>query len=111
MADPAPGTVSFLEIGSGDAAATQAFFGAVFGWPCHDNAWFQTPSIKAGTHGSDPAPQIYVYFHVTDLDAAAARVRAAGGEAREIKDEPGFGRFVNCKDPGGIRFGLHRAGS
>jgi predicted enzyme related to lactoylglutathione lyase len=108
MADPTPGQVSFLEIGSGDGAATRAFFAAVFGWTCHDNAWLQTPDIKAGTHGDDPTPQIYVYFYVADLEAAAARVRAAGGEAGEPIDEPGFGRFVHCRDPGGLRFGLHR---
>jgi len=46
---------------------------------------------------------------VSHLEAAAARVRAAGGEADEPTDEPGFGRFVNCRDPGGIRFGLDQA--
>ena len=109
MIDSALGTVSFLEIGSTDMAATRKFFGAVFDWRCHDDLWFQTPTIKAGLHGNDPAPQMYVYFHVADLDAAAARVKAAGGEASEIKDEGEFGRFVNCKDPGGIQFGLHQA--
>ena len=99
MSEPKPGQVSFLEIGSADVAATRSFFGAVFGWPCHDDAWFQTPAIKVGTHGEDPASQIYVYFNVPDIEAAAARVRAAGGEADEFTDEPGFGRFVNCRDP------------
>ena len=109
MADPTQGQVSFLEIGSGDVAATRTFFGMVFGWPCHDEAWFQTPAIKVGTHGNSSTPQIYVYFNVSDLEAATARVRAAGGEAEEPTNEPGFGRFVNCRDPGGIRFGLHQA--
>ncbi len=109
MVDPTQGQVTFLEIGSGDVAATRIFFGAVFGWTCHDDAWFQTPTIKAGTHGNSSSPQIYVYFHVSDLAAAAERVRAAGGEADALADEPGFGRFVNCRDPGGIRFGLHQA--
>lgn len=108
MADSAPGQVSYLEIGSADVAATRAFFGAVFAWPCHDEAWFQTPTLKAGLHGNDPSPQIYVYFKVSDLEAAAARVRAAGGETDSIADEAGFGRFVNCHAPGGIRFGLHQ---
>ena len=108
MDDPTPGQVSFIEIGSGgDAGPTRAFFSAVFGWPCHDQAWFQTPTIKAGSHGEDPSPQIYVYFNVSDLEAAAARIRAAGGEAEPPVDEPGFGRFVHCRAPGGIRFGLH----
>jgi predicted enzyme related to lactoylglutathione lyase len=108
MAGPASPTVSFIEIGSSDAGAIQAFFGSVFGWPCHDGAWLQTPTIKAGAHGGDPAPQIYVYFNVADLEAAAQRVRASGGEADPVTDEPGFGRFVNCRAPGGIIFGLHQ---
>jgi predicted enzyme related to lactoylglutathione lyase len=108
MADSRPGQVSFLEFGSGDVGATQAFFGAVFDWPCHEEDWFQTPQIKAGTHGDDPSPQIHVFFSVPDLEAAAARVRAAGGEAEDAINQPGFGRFVNCVDPGGIRFGLHQ---
>jgi|SRR5688572_1140945 len=108
MADTAQGRVAYLEIGSENAAATRSFFGKVFGWPCHDESWFQTPAIKAGVHGDDPSPQIYVYFNVADLEAAAARVKAAGGEAETPTEEPGFGRFVNCRDPGGIRFGLHQ---
>ena len=108
MSGPTSGHVSYLEIGSGDLVATRTFFGRVFGWPCHDEAWFQTPAIKAGLHGEDPSPQIYVYFNVSDIEAAAARVRAAGGEAEQPTNEPGFGRFVNCRDPGGIRFGLHQ---
>jgi predicted enzyme related to lactoylglutathione lyase len=108
MPQPSTGQVSFLEIGSKDAAAIRTFFGAVFGWPSHDEAWMQAPTIKVGTHGEDPAPQIYVYFNVEDLEAAAARVRAAGGEAEATTDEPGFGRFVNCVGPGGVAFGLHK---
>ena len=107
MAEPNDGQVAFLEIGSGDIAATRKFFAAVFDWPCHDGVSFQTPEIKAGSHGDDPSPQIYVYFKVVDLEAAAARVRAAGGEAGAPTDEPGFGRFVQCRDPSGIQFGLH----
>ena len=108
MAAPSSGTISFIEIGSVDADAIRSFFGAVFGWSSHDNAWLQTPTIKAGTHGEDPTPQIYVYFHASDLEGAAKNVRAAGGEAAEVAEEPGFGRFVNCRGPGGIQFGLHQ---
>jgi len=80
MADATLGQVSFLEIGSRDGAATRAFFGAVFNGPRHVEAWFQTP-----------------------------RIRAAGGEAQAPTNGPGFGRFVQCVDPGGVRFGLHQA--
>jgi len=108
MDNPIAGQVSFLEIGSGNGLATRKFFGAVFDWPCHDDAWFQTPGLRAGTHGDDPKPQIYVYFNVTDINAVMARVVAAGGEADEPADEPGFGIFSNCRDPGGVTFGLHQ---
>jgi len=109
MTEPADGEVGFMEIGGGaGAAATREFFGAVFGWPSHDDAWLQAGPIRAGTHGDDPAPQIYVFFNVADLAAAAARVRAAGGTAAEPVDEPGFGRFVNCREPSGIQFGLRQ---
>jgi predicted enzyme related to lactoylglutathione lyase len=107
MPDIAPHQVSFLEIGSRDAAETRAFFSTIFGWPCHNDMWLQTPTIRAGVHGADPSPQIYVYFHVEDMAAAMARVKAAGGEADEPTHVPGFGTYSNCRDPGGAAFGLH----
>jgi predicted enzyme related to lactoylglutathione lyase len=109
MADPPSGVISFIEIGSADADAIRSFFGAVFGWSSHNDAWLQTPTIKAGTHGGDPTPQIYVYFHASDLEGAAQKVRAAGGEAADVVEEPGFGRFVNRRGPGGLQFGLHQS--
>jgi predicted enzyme related to lactoylglutathione lyase len=56
----------------------------------------------------DVTPFVLTFHIVADLPAAMARVRAAGGEAQEPSDQPGFGRFSNCRDPGGIRFGLHQ---
>ena len=107
-------TPTYLEIGSKDPAASAAFFETVFNWSYTpmgtDGGWFQTPTIKAGLHGNDPAPQFYVYFSVPDLMTAIEQVRAAGGEAGEAgPDEPGFGRFCSCKDPSGVAFGLHQA--
>ncbi len=108
MTAASSGVISFIEIGSADGEVIRTFFSAVFGWRSHDNAWLQTPTIKAGTHGEDPQPQIYVYFHASDLEGAAQTVRSAGGEADDVVDEPGFGRFVHCRAPGGIRSGLHQ---
>ena len=71
--------------------------------------WFETPAIKAGLHGGDPNPGILVFFSVADLEVAEARVGELGGESDEPSaEEPGFGRFCMCRDPQGIRFGLHR---
>jgi predicted enzyme related to lactoylglutathione lyase len=105
--------VSFIEIGAGDAGKARAFLAQLFGWDFHSmgdgpEGWFQTPSIKVGLHGNDPGPGIFVFFGVPDLEAAIAKVKELGGEAGEPSDEPGFGRFSFCRDPQGIRFGLHQ---
>jgi uncharacterized protein len=109
------GTISYIEIGSGpDPAASQIFFGALFGWTYQPmsaagNGWFQTPTIRAGLHPDDPEPGIFPFFEVADLAAAVARVRALGGQASAPGPvEPGFGQFSLCADPQGVKFGLHR---
>jgi uncharacterized protein len=106
--------VSYLEIGTKDAGASRVFFEQLLGWSFHPmgndgEGWFQTRSIKAGLHGNNPEPQFFIFFDVPDLTAAVAQVQALGGETEEPgPDEPGFGRFCNCRDPQGIRFGLHQ---
>jgi predicted enzyme related to lactoylglutathione lyase len=104
--------VSFIEIGSGDAGKARAFFGQLFGWDFHplgngQEGWFQAPSIIIGMHGNDPDPGVFAFFNVPDLEVAIAKVKELGGEAGDPVDEPGFGRFSFCKDPQGMRFGLH----
>jgi len=106
------GEVAYIEIGTGDAGITSQFLAHLFNWPFHTlgdkgDGWFETASMKAGLHGSDPGYGTVVYFRVTDIEAAAARVRELGGEVEEPgTGEPGFGRFYNCRDPQGLRFGL-----
>ena len=107
-------TPTYLEIGSKDPAASTAFFKSVFDWSFTpmgaEGGWFQTPTLKTGLHTNGATPQIFVYFSVPDLTAAIEQVRASGGQADEPgPDEPGFGRFCNCRDPGGVAFGLHLA--
>jgi uncharacterized protein len=105
--------ISYVEIGSADATKTSGFFSELFNWPYNpmgsNGGYYNMPDIKAGLHDQDPAPQFYVYFAVPDIEVAIAKVRALDGEADgAINDEPGFGRFCNCKAPGGIFFGLHQ---
>ncbi len=49
------------------------------------------------------------------MDAAVAKVRELGGEAKPLgeheESEQEFGHFVLCKDDQGSSFGLHRAPS
>ena len=105
--------VSYIEIGVSDASKSRAFLEQMFGWTFHPfgqgaEGWFQTPSLKAGIHGGDPAWGFLVFFGVPDLAAAITDVNRLGGTAEAPTDEPGFGRFCTCRDPQGLRFGLHQ---
>ena len=108
------GEVSYLEIGTKNTDSTRHFFEQLFGWSFNplgndSEGWFQTPSIKAGLHGNDLEPQFFIFFSVPDLKLASARVKELGGETEEPgADEAGFGQFCACRDPQGIRFGLHQ---
>lgn len=108
------GEISYIEVGSGDAWETGRFFAELFGWTFNTmggagDGWFATPTVRVGLHGNDPGHGIVPYFRVINIDTAAAKVRGMGGTVEEPgTDEPGFGRFYNCLDPSGIRFGLHQ---
>ncbi len=107
------GTVSFVEMGSGETERTAAFFTGLFGWrytPMEDgsNGWFETPGGRMGLHGNDPEWGMVPYLRVAHIESAARKVRELGGEAEEVVAESGFGKFCNCRDPQGMRFGLHQ---
>jgi len=107
------GEASFLEIGVPNGRRTRDFYQALFGWNFHemggDNVWIETPTVRAGVHPNDDDATIVVYFRVADIDAAVERVRELGGAAGEPGPEDrGFGRFVECRDNQGVRFGLHQ---
>ena len=109
------GTVTFIEMGTGDTGLTSQFFSKLFGWQFQTmgdtgNGWFESPGGRIGLHSNDPGWEMVPYFKVSDLEAAMEQVRALGGETEDIATAEGFGRFSNCKDPQGMRFGLHEPG-
>jgi predicted enzyme related to lactoylglutathione lyase/mannose-6-phosphate isomerase-like protein (cupin superfamily) len=106
------GAPAFVEIGVPAGGEAARFYAALFGWSIHemgnDNFWAQTPSVTVGIHPGDEDRNMVPYFEVDDLAVAVARVRELGGTAPGPSDEtPGFGTFVECRDPQGVRFGLH----
>ena len=47
---------------------------------------------------------------VDDLDASADRVAELGGRVLgDVHDSPGFGRWIECADDQGVRFGLRES--
>jgi uncharacterized protein len=111
---PKAGAPSFIELGVPQGSRARAFFEKLFGWTFHemgdDNFWAQTPTIRLGLHPRDDDALMVIYFEVDDIETAARQVRELGGQADEPSPEQeGFGRFVACRDPQGVRFGLRQA--
>ena len=125
-ADPnAPGTVSWREHYSsvGEKAAF-AFYSGLFGW----ETMHEMPMGEMGTYrlfGADgvqmggmmdkpanvPASIWGYYVNVDGIDAAAERVKAAGGQVLMGPMEvPGGSWIVQCVDPQGAAFALVSAG-
>lgn len=105
---------SYLELGVPDADRARAFYGAVLGWrPGGDagNGQVDTPSLNIGIHGGDDAAHFEIFFAVDDITSAAQQVVQRGG--RLVSDPTaaeGFGRFIECADDQGVRFGLRQIG-
>ena len=100
------GRIDYVEFRGGDLVATKRFYQQAFGWDFTDYG----PSYAAFDEGLDggfnadaaevaQAPLVILY--ADDLEAAEARIRAAGGEVvRAPYDFPG-GRRFHFRDPGG----------
>jgi hypothetical protein len=119
-----PGTYQWAELNSRGLDAAIPFYEKVFGWthtsqPMPDGRAYTQLSLDgapvAGAwemHSMVP-PEVpsywMVYFGVDDVEAAFARVLAAGGaEMMPPTPFPG-GMFAICRDPQGGVFALHRA--
>lgn len=106
------GGLSHFEIGVSDVEKAKSFFGKLHGWQFDempDGAAIDTPTSRGGLHGKDPDNCIVAYFAVADIGKAVRMVRELGGEAGDPGDEePGWGRFSQCRDNQGVRFGLHQ---
>ncbi|MDR3765036.1 MAG: VOC family protein [Acidobacteriota bacterium] len=99
--------INYIEFFATDIAATKKFYTSVFGWEFVDYGPEYTCFQKAGLDGGfalgevksghGPLPVI----HVDDLQAAYAKVKAAGGKiVKEIFSFPGGSRF-HFADPSG----------
>ncbi len=105
-----PGEPTYIELGVPDADAARAFYGSLLGWtPSGERGPGQvsTSSLDIGIHDGDRASHFEVFFSVADLGASLARLVELGGQAMsDVHDNPAFGRWVECADDQGVRFGL-----
>ena len=107
------GAPCWYELSTGDAAASQGFYGPLLGWTFQDAGMpdfsyalaMSDDDMVAGLMEPDsPMPEFWlVYFAVDDCDATAEKAKALGGSLhRGPEDIPGTGRFAIVTDPQGM---------
>ncbi|MFC3227503.1 VOC family protein [Marinibaculum pumilum] len=115
-----PGHVGWRELMAGDLDSAFTFYAGLFGWTkaeAHDMGpmgvyqLFATGGETAGgmmTKPAEvPAPYWGYYFNVPEIEAAAARVKAAGGQLINGPMEvPGGSWVMQGLDPQGALFAL-----
>jgi uncharacterized protein len=111
------------ELQTRDYAAAVKFYQDVFGWqtgqtmdmgPMGTYQIFNRHDRQLGGMMNKPKemanvpPNWQIYFRVPNVDAAAERVKAAGGQViNGPMDVPDGDRVLNALDPQGAAFGLH----
>ena len=119
-ADPGkPGRVGWHELLAADWEKAFAFYGELFGWqkagadggPTDAYQMFSAGGPTIGgmftKRSEDPVPFWLYYFNVGDIDAAAERVKAGGGQVFEGPLELPSGNWIaRCRDPQGAAFAL-----
>ncbi|MEO3434593.1 VOC family protein [Inquilinus sp. CAU 1745] len=119
------GTPIWYELMTDAPDPAQDFYGAIMGWSFtkppggleRDYRVFRADGEDVGgvmkaPDGACFAPAWAAYFGVSDVDAAAEKVKALGGTVHmEPQDIPGVGRFAFVADPQGAVFYLMRGDS
>ena len=121
---PEIGEASWHELMTTDWAAAMKFYQDAFGWepsdqmdmgPAGKYQMFNRPHGMIGGIMNKPPemanvpPNWLIYFRVPDVDAAAERIKKAGGRIVSGPMEvPGGDRVLSATDPQGATFGLHQ---
>lgn len=121
--DPEVGEASWLELMTTDWSAASTFYKELFGWQPTEamdmgemgkyQMFNRGPRMIGGMMNKPKelaaAPPFWaIYFRVPDVDAAAERIKAAGGQVMNGPMEvPGGDRILNAMDPQGAAFSLH----
>ena len=104
------GDLSYLTYEVRSSAPLREFFTAVFGWTYTpgrmDDGWEPDGVVPmSGIGGGAPADAIVPMWRVDDIAGAVERVRAAGGTATDVEEQP-YGLSSLCTDDQGLRFYL-----
>lgn len=114
------GKCNWNELATTDQAGANAFYASVFGWSYPDKmsmgemgdyVFVAVGDTTIGATMTRPAggppPSWQFYFRAPDIEAAAAKVGAAGGTVHHGPHEvPGGDRIIIASDPHGVMFGV-----
>jgi predicted enzyme related to lactoylglutathione lyase len=112
-AAPRRGQITYASLWTRDVASAARFYGRVLGWTTvaspgrggHPTLQVRDLALPIGLRGGDHAPTLAPYYAVSDVDATAELVRAAGGVAADAADRA-YGRAADCVDDQGLPFTL-----
>src|SRR5262249_19067015 len=108
----AAGAPCWAEVASDDAAATRAFYGALFGWSFAQDRFTLDGRTVAGLRERGGGPAAWLVSISTDDSAATARaVESAGGAVRMPPSPVGAEGVAGLfSDPSGAVFGTWQRG-
>jgi predicted enzyme related to lactoylglutathione lyase len=106
-----PGELAYVTYRTADSAAFRDFYGRILGWTFTagriDDGWqVQNTRPMAGVGGGSARPVIVPMWTVTDIHAAVARVREAGGTVVAEPARQPYGMQAECTDDQGSPFYL-----
>ena len=118
MTSYAPGTPSWIDLGTPDADGAAAFYGGLFGWVVEEGppeaggyrmCMFKGHAVAGmGPQMNTDIPPFWAtYVSVADVDASVAKVTELGGAVFvEPMDVMTAGRMAVCADPSGAAISL-----
>ena len=106
-----PGELSYITYDVTDSAAFKSFYSRVLSWTFEpgriaDGWQVQQTHPMAGVAGGCAQQSTVPMWTVEDIDAAVARVRAAGGTVIDEPSQQPYGKSAHCADDQGSRFYL-----
>lgn len=125
-ASPTGGTVAWHQLHTTDRDGAWSFYESLFGWTLdgmmtvgeHDHPCFawQPNAPRMGSFADTARvpgihPHWLFHFRVTDLDAAATKVRARGGRVLPVIPLPEGDRVAVCEDAQGAAFAIRATGA
>lgn len=115
-----PGAMAWNELACRDVDAAKAFYSGLLGWTTHtedyDGFIYTTMHLGDRTVGGmydmsgllpdEIPPHWFVWFAVSDTDAAAIKAEELGGSIQRAPWDTQFGRMAVLSDPQGPVFGV-----